>query len=215
MSPSVNSTGRLRDFGKTSLSRFGGDHLNSTPICRERAAIAESIARVNSARGSIHSDSTRKSLPGGQKVGLEFRHDRMERTPNTFNAHRLVWLAETQGLQDALIEGLFAGYFTKGRDIGDRATLTEIGVEAGLDRPRVEAFLSGEEGVSEVRRAERMAYEGGVSGVPTVIVNGQPAFSGALKDELMIGRIRAIATAAPALDGSASSGAVRTGQPRG
>jgi predicted DsbA family dithiol-disulfide isomerase len=114
-----------------------------------------------------------------------------------------------------LIEGLFAGYFTKGRDISDRATLTEIGVEAGLDRARVEAFLSWEEGGHEVRRAERMAYEGGVSGVPTVIVNGQAAFSGALKAELMIGKIRAIAAAAPAVDGSASSGAVRTGQPRG
>ena len=151
----------------------------------------------------------------GEQVGLEFRHDRMERTPNTFDAHRLVWFAEKQGLQDALIEGVFAGYFTKGRDIGNRAVLTEIGVEAGLNRASVEAFLSGEEGGKEVRRAERMAYEKGVSGVPTVIVNGQPAFSGALKAEVMIAKIRVIATATPAADGSALSGAVRVGQRRG
>jgi len=149
----------------------------------------------------------------GRQVGLEFRHDRMDRTPNTFDAHRLVWFAETQGLQDALIEGLFAGYFTKGRDIGDRAALAEIAVEAGLARVRVEAFLSGEEGGQEVRRAELMAYERGVSGVPTVIVNGQPAFSGALQTELMLDKIRAIAAAAPAGDGSVSSGAVQAGQP--
>jgi len=151
----------------------------------------------------------------GRQAGLEFRHDCMDRTPNTFDAHRLVWLAETQGLQDALIEGLFSSYFTKGRDIGDRATLTEISVEAGLDRARVESFLSGVEEAREVRRAEQMAYERGVSVVPTVVVNGQPAFSGALQVELMIDKIRAIVAAAPAVDGPASSGAVRAGQPRG
>ena len=42
----------------------------------------------------------------------------------------------------------------------------------------------------EVRRAEKAAYEGGISGVPTVIVNGQPVFSGALKAEVMIAKIR-------------------------
>src|SRR5271167_1703883 len=76
----------------------------------------------------------------GRQAGLEFHHERMERTPNTFDAHRLVWLAEKQSAQDAVIEGLFAGYFTNGRDIGDRAVLAEIGVEAGFERAKVEAF---------------------------------------------------------------------------
>jgi predicted DsbA family dithiol-disulfide isomerase len=127
----------------------------------------------------------------GWQAGLEFHHDRMERTPNTFDAHRLVWFAEKRGVQDAVIEGLFAGYFTNGRDVGDQAILTEIGVEAGLDRAKVEVFLAKEEGAEEVRHAERAAYESGVSGVPTVFVNGQPVFSGALKAEVMIAKIRA------------------------
>jgi predicted DsbA family dithiol-disulfide isomerase len=126
----------------------------------------------------------------GRQAGLEFHHERIERTPNTFDAHRLVWLAEKHGAQDALIEGLFAGYFTNGRDIGDRKVLAEIGVEVGLERAKVEAFLAGEDGAEEVRRAEKAAYEGGVSGVPTVIVNGQLVFSGALKAEVMIAKIR-------------------------
>src|ERR1700726_1317661 len=59
-------------------------------------------------------------------VGLQFRQDLMLRTPNTIDAHRLIWLAGKQGVQDAVVEGLFAGYFTNGRDVGDRAGLAQI-----------------------------------------------------------------------------------------
>ena len=33
----------------------------------------------------------------GRSEGLEFNHDKMERTPNTVDAHRLIWLAGQQG----------------------------------------------------------------------------------------------------------------------
>ena len=48
-----------------------------------------------------------------------FNHDKMERTPNTIDAHRLIWLAGQQGKQDDVVEGLFAAYFNEGRDVGD------------------------------------------------------------------------------------------------
>ena len=44
----------------------------------------------------------------GAGDGLAFRHDLMARTPNTFDAHRLVWLAGREGTQDAVVDGLFA-----------------------------------------------------------------------------------------------------------
>ena len=53
-------------------------------------------------------------------VGLSFRQDLMLRTPNTLDAHRLIWLAGREGMQDAVMEAVFAAYFTQGRDIGDR-----------------------------------------------------------------------------------------------
>ena len=43
--------------------------------------------------------------------GLAFNPDRMARTPNTFDAHRLIWLAGEQGVQDAVVEALFKAYF--------------------------------------------------------------------------------------------------------
>ena len=51
--------------------------------------------------------------------GITMRHDLMQRTPNTVDTHRLIWLAKQQGVQDSLVEALFRGYFVEGRDIGD------------------------------------------------------------------------------------------------
>jgi predicted DsbA family dithiol-disulfide isomerase len=150
----------------------------------------------------------------GRQAGLEFHHERMERTPNTFDAHRLIWLTEKRSAQDAVIEGLFAGYFTNGRDVGDRPVLTDIAVQAGLNRAKVEVLLAGYEGAEEVRQSERAAYESGVSGVPAVSVNGQPAFSVALKAETMIAKIRAAAGAVPIAHGSSPAGTAPVRQAR-
>lgn len=123
------------------------------------------------------------------QVGLHMRHDLMRRTPNTFNAHRLIWLAGREGVQDALVEGLFGAYFTEGKDVGDAEALAGIAGGAGLDESRVAAFLAGEEGRAEVAGEENAARRRGLNGVPTFIVNGEPAFSGALRADLMLGHL--------------------------
>lgn len=117
--------------------------------------------------------------------GLDFRHDRMERTPNTVDAHRLIWLAGREGRQDAVVEALFSGYFHEGRDVGDPAVLTAIGAEAGLDRGRVAAMYASDEGSDEVRAELDWATTAGVASVPTVLVNGEVLFSGAIPPELI------------------------------
>src|ERR1700685_1056321 len=87
----------------------------------------------------------------GRSEGLVFNHDKMERTPNTVDAHRRIRLAGQQGKQDVVVEGLFAAYFNEGRDIGDQAVLGDIGVSAGLDRARILAMLASDEGQAELR----------------------------------------------------------------
>ena len=42
----------------------------------------------------------------GREVGIEFAFERMQRTPNTRLAHRLVWEADRQSRQDAVVERL-------------------------------------------------------------------------------------------------------------
>lgn len=121
----------------------------------------------------------------GKSVGIDFRHDLMTRTPNTFDAHRLIWLAGKEGVQDAIVERLFRGYFSEGRDIGNREVLAELAAEAGLDRSRTAAFLDSGEGTAEVAAEEEVAQRAGLSGVPTFVLDGRVLFSGAQPPHLI------------------------------
>src|SRR5258705_10177152 len=129
----------------------------------------------------------------GRSEGLVFNHDRMERPPNTIDAHRLIRLAGQQGKQDVVVEGLFAAYFNEGRDVGDPTVLAHIGASAGLDRARIVAMVSSDEGLAEVRSVLQRAVNLRVSGVPTVLVDGVPVFSGAIRADLMEAELRKVA----------------------
>ena len=119
-----------------------------------------------------------------------FNHDTMERTPNTVDAHRLILLAGQQGKQNEVVEGLFAAYFSEGRDVGDPAVLADVGAAAGLDRARILAMIASDEGLAEVRSELQRAMNLHVSGVPTVLVDGVPLFSGAIRADLMEAELR-------------------------
>src|ERR1700686_2829905 len=83
----------------------------------------------------------------GLGEGIPFAFDRIMRTPNTPDAHRLIGLADTEGVQDAVVEAVFRAYFIEGRDISQTTVLLDVVAGAGLDRGRAEAILSGEEGL--------------------------------------------------------------------
>ncbi|HEY7578583.1 MAG TPA: DsbA family oxidoreductase [Acetobacteraceae bacterium] len=123
-------------------------------------------------------------------VGLAFRTDLMLRTPNTLDAHRLIWFAGREGVQDAVMEAVFAAYFTQGRDIGDRDMLAECGVEGGMDRAAVADFLAGDVAAKEMLAADRAAREAGVNGVPSFFLNGYGLYSGAMPAETMAEALR-------------------------
>jgi predicted DsbA family dithiol-disulfide isomerase len=126
----------------------------------------------------------------GRSEGLVFNHDKMDRTPNTVDAHRLIRLAGQQGKQNEVVEGLFAAYFNEGRDVGDPAVLADVGATAGLDRARILVMLASDEGQAEVRSELQRAVNLRVSGVPTVLVDGVPLFSGAIRADLMEAALR-------------------------
>jgi len=132
-----------------------------------------------------------KMVAVGEAEGIHFAFDRIERTPNTLDAHRLIWLADQEGVQDAVVEALFRAYFTEGRDISNRQTLIDVVADAGLDRNKVEGDLSSDEGTQAIRDANEQARRIGVEGVPFFIVNGEITLSGAQHPEvLLLGSIR-------------------------
>lgn len=127
----------------------------------------------------------------GKSAGLEFRHDLILRTPNTFAAHRLIWFAGQHHLQDAIVEALFRAYFTEGRDVGDITALIDIAASVGIDRAMASAFLRSDADIEEVRQEENNALHHGIEGVPMFILDGQPIFSGARKPEAIAAYLNA------------------------
>ena len=123
-------------------------------------------------------------------VGLAFRLDLMLHTPNTLDAHRLIWLAGRQGAQDAAMETVFAAYFTEGRDVGDRDVLADCAAQAGMDRAAAADFLAGDVATKEMLAADRAAREAGVNGVPSFFLDGYGLYSGAMPAETMADALR-------------------------
>jgi len=80
-------------------------------------------------------------LAAGRAEQISFAFDKLSRTPNTFNAHRLIWFGAREGLQDAVVESLFRGYFEEGADIGCVSTLVQLAERAGLKAETVERVL--------------------------------------------------------------------------
>ena len=131
-----------------------------------------------------------KVIAVGETEGLDFAFDLMERTPNTVDAHRLIWLADQNGCQDAVVEGLFRGYFTEGRDISNRQTLINVVVEAGVDRQRAETMLNSDEGMDAIKDVEGLSRRHRVDGVPFFIINNEIALSGAQQPEAFLEAFR-------------------------
>ena len=122
----------------------------------------------------------------GREVGIPFAFDRIQRTPNTILAHRLIRYATREGHQDEVVETLFRGYFTEGRDIGNRTTLVELAEAAGLKAAAVDAFLSGSEDDDTIRAEDAFARQIGITGVPCFIIDRQYAISGAQPAEAFV-----------------------------
>jgi predicted DsbA family dithiol-disulfide isomerase len=122
----------------------------------------------------------------GKAEGIHFAFDKMERTPNTLDAHRLIWLADKQGVQDAVVEALFRAYFTEARDISKWQTLIDVVAEGGLGRSKAEALLNSDDGMEALRDADELSRRFRVDGVPFFIVNGKITLGGAQPPEAFL-----------------------------
>ncbi len=122
----------------------------------------------------------------GASEDIIFRHDLMKRTPNTFDAHKLILLAGSEGLQEKIVDAVFNGYFVEGKDVGSRETLIGIAAAAGMDAEKVKTFLESEESTIAVNEAEMKGRELRINSVPNFIINNRVSFSGAQSVETFI-----------------------------
>jgi predicted DsbA family dithiol-disulfide isomerase len=133
-------------------------------------------------------------LAAGAAEGIEFAFEKIAHTPNTFAAHRLIWLGEREGCQDAVVDALFRGYFEEGADIGSIPTLAGLAARAGLSTEVVERFLQSDEGTAEVKAEESAGHKLGIRGVPYFVLNGTYAMSGAQPVDVFVTSLKRAAT---------------------
>ncbi len=122
-------------------------------------------------------------------VGLEYHLDRVQ-AGNTFDAHRLIHLAATHGLGDALKERLLAAYFTEGRSVGDPDHAGRAGgARWAWTRPRWSATLAGEDFAADVRADEARATALGATGVPFFVIDETYGVAGAQGADVLLGAL--------------------------
>lgn len=122
----------------------------------------------------------------GVGEGLDFRFDRIRRTPNTLDSHRLIRHAAAAGRQNETVEALFSAYFLEGRDIGSRAVLAEIADAAGLDADAARRFLDSDAEREAVAAEDAQARRMGIQGVPCFVLDRAYAVSGAQEPEYFL-----------------------------
>ena len=115
----------------------------------------------------------------GVDVGIPFAFEKIVRTPNTVQAHRLIRHSALSGRAADVVEALFRGYFIEGSDLSEDAVLADIAGECGLDAEGVRRYLAGQEGEQEVRSEHDFAVSLNITGVPCFIVEGRYAVVGA------------------------------------
>lgn len=126
--------------------------------------------------------------------GLEYNSERIGRQPNTTDCHRLIYWAEQAGLSGAVKQRLMELYFKEGADLTDANVLVQAAADCGFDADEVRARLASDADVEMIAQAAKAAADAGVTGVPTFILGGKYALSGAQPPDQLAKAIRHVAS---------------------
>ncbi len=126
----------------------------------------------------------RRVEAAARESGIELDFERVRRGVSTLRAHTLSRAAIERGTQRALVRDLFVAYFVDGRDISAMDVLLELGSRHGFSQAEVLALLESPAELQTTREDARAAAEGGVTGVPFVVVGRRFGVPGAQPPEV-------------------------------
>lgn len=110
----------------------------------------------------------------GEALGLQFDFLRLEKYPNTLDAHRAVRFAAEHGKANDMVSALLRAYFLERQDIGSRQTLGEIADgRLGLDGDALIARLSTNWQVEDIIAEHHGSVARGARSVPSYVLNGE------------------------------------------
>jgi predicted DsbA family dithiol-disulfide isomerase len=125
--------------------------------------------------------------------GLTYAVDKMKRQPSTLDCHRLILWAQSSSKAPQMKQRLMDLYFTEGGDLSDREVLVKAAADVGMDANTVREMLASDADVDRVEAAANTAKEAGIDGVPTFIIGGVAAISGAQDPQVLANAIEQIA----------------------
>jgi predicted DsbA family dithiol-disulfide isomerase len=158
--------------------------------------ISEHIAEKYGATPEQQEQSREMIRERGEQVGFTFDMGKRGRIYNTFDAHRLLHWAESQGKQRDLKLALFEAYFTKGEDPSSHEVLLRVAGQVGLDTGEAAGILETDAYADEVRETEQFFQRAGIHSVPAIIINQRHLISGGQPPEVFERALRDIAAQA-------------------
>jgi predicted DsbA family dithiol-disulfide isomerase len=132
----------------------------------------------------------------GAEVGFTFHPGGRGRVYNTFNAHRLLHWAESQGAgaQHQLKKAFLQAYQGRAECVEDTEILLAGVAAAGLDVASARAVLQSDAYTLEVRERQQFYTQAGIRSVPAVIINDKHLISGGQPVEVFEQALRRIAS---------------------
>ena len=136
--------------------------------------------------GSISSFASayRPVIEHTKNFNIDLKLDKIQTTPNTINAHRIINWAVLEDCQNKIVSELFKAYFVNGLDLGSNTILAKLASKYFMDEKSILRLLNSDNDISKIIDKDRTARRMGIKAVPMFIVADQYAVSGAQTADL-------------------------------
>jgi len=125
------------------------------------------------------------------KENLIINLEKIKITPNTNFSHILIKLAFSKNIGHEVLNKIFEAYFLKGKNIGDKNVLFEIGESSNINEREIYEVFSSKKEINEINKSDTEARSMGVNGVPFFKINNKTYISGAQSSTNLIEAIKA------------------------
>ena len=114
-----------------------------------------------------------------KNFNIDLKLNKIQTTPNTMNAHRIINWAVLEDCQNKIVSELFKAYFVDGLDLGNKTILAQLASKYFMDEKSILRLLNSDNDIINITDKDRTARRMGIKAVPMFIVADQYAVSGA------------------------------------
>jgi predicted DsbA family dithiol-disulfide isomerase len=158
--------------------------LDPDAPARQEVSNSERLAQKYGRTVAEVEEMQRNIAAMAKEEGIEFNWENAN-SGNTFNAHRVIHLAQSKGLGSEAKEAFFFSYMTQGLPIGERETIEDVASRIGLNPVEVDDLLDSDEYADFVKFDEEIAKDQlKVTGVPFFVFDQRVALAGAQPTEV-------------------------------